>query len=120
MFMPRTTTDRVIPFTIGLPLTCLNELDDVLQTINTRIEAGGNKIKPISRSAYCSYILTACFRSKILNVVLKQISHFSPTAINELDAAFEPDLFGDLDKVIDDVDAGLVANLRPKKRSKKT
>ena len=117
--MGRTTTDRIIPFSIGLPLTCLNELDEVIRVINARIESGGNKIKPISRSQFCSYVLTGCFRSRILSSVFKKLASFSPSTIRELDEAFEPDLFGDLDKVIDDVDAGLVDALQPKKRGKK-
>jgi len=111
--MARTTTDRVIPITIGLPMSCLGELDNVLSTINEGRE------KPVSRSQYCSYLLAGCFGSKILSVVAKKLSAFSPTTLNELDNAFEPDLFGDVDKMIDTVDSALVEELRPNRRRKK-
>jgi len=108
--MARTTTDRVIPISIGLPMSCLGELDNILAVINS------NREKPISRSQYCSYLLAGCFGSKILSAVAKKLSKFSLNTLEELDKAFEPDLFGDLDNVIDTVDSALVEELRPNRR----
>jgi len=111
--MARTTKDRVVTLTVGIPSTQLAEIDKVVAVINSRRE------KPVSRSAYCSYLLSACFASKILCSIMQRLSKFSTSTINELDSLFTPDLFGDVDKIIDSVDAGLVEQLKSKRSEKK-